>query len=115
MVALIKINHPMKIMSRMTRYRYIYCNPVLKKILLLWLVITIPLVIVVQVFQTYDPVYDEHKMCYTHKISYMKSYSESVEFFEDMLTAYKQPTAGDSIFFVDSNCSASGLLDITAR
>lgn len=60
-------------------------------------------------------VYLTRKSCYTHEVKELANYSESVEFFEDLITSDKQPRPSQSIFFVSSNCSDVGLLRITQR
>lgn len=85
-----------------------------KKLIIVFLLLLIPIYVIIQLF-SYDPEYSANKVCYTHKIIYDKEYSRSVEFFEDLLQASKQPLPSDTIFFVDSNCSSTGILDITPR
>lgn len=55
------------------------------------------------------------KKCYTHQVKNDKKYSESVEYFEDLILSSKQPEPSKSIFFVSANCSDTGLLRITQR
>lgn len=100
----------------MIRWRNVYINQFFTKklLLLIFLGLTIAIVVIVQLL-LYDPDFSANKMCYTHKIMNDKQYSRSIEFFQDLIAAPKQPLPSDTIFFVDSNCSTTGLLDITPR
>lgn len=57
----------------------------------------------------------ENQMCYTHEVKKSANYSKSVVFFEDLMTSFKQPTSSKAIFYVNINCSTSGLFEITPR
>lgn len=56
-----------------------------------------------------------YKSCYSHQVRRNQQYSDSTQFFEDLLTSSKQPEESKAIFFIDSNCSSSGLLSVSVR
>lgn len=62
-----------------------------------------------------DAKYAENKMCYTHRVKKYGNYSNNVVFFENLLTSFKQPIASRGIFFVNVNCSLSGIFEISPR
>lgn len=62
-----------------------------------------------------DKKYVENKMCFTHEVKRFGNYSNSVVFFEDLVTSFKQPVASKAIFYVNVNCSTSGMFEITPR
>lgn len=58
---------------------------------------------------------EERKKCYSHDIRHSKEYSDNVEYFPNLNSSFNQPKLNSAIFFIDANCSSSGLLDITPR
>lgn len=63
-----------------------------------------------------DKLIIERKRCYSHDVRHSKKYSDLVEFFPNLNSSFTtRPKLNEAIFFVDANCSASGLLDITPR
>lgn len=62
-----------------------------------------------------DYYYQLYRGCYSHEISNNRIYNDSVDFYDDLFTSNKQPEIDNSIFFIDSNCSRSGLTSISVR
>lgn len=62
-----------------------------------------------------DDLLEERKRCYSHDVRHSKSYSAFVEYFPNLNSSFNQPKLNKAIFFIDANCSSSGLLDITPR
>lgn len=59
--------------------------------------------------------FNQYKSCYSHQVRRNQQYSDSTQFFEDLLTSPKQPEESKAILFIDSNCSSSGLLSVSVR
>lgn len=58
---------------------------------------------------------EERRACYTHDVRHSSDYSAYVEYFPNLNSSFNQPKLNSAIFFIDANCSTSGLLDITPR
>lgn len=54
---------------------------------------------------------ENRRTCYTRDVSD----DVSVEFFPKLSNYFNQPKSNEAIFFIDANCSLSGLLDISQR
>lgn len=59
--------------------------------------------------------YQLYRSCYSHEVRNSIIYSDSVQYFDDLFKSNKQPKIDSSIFFVDSNCSISGISGISVR
>lgn len=62
-----------------------------------------------------DQAIETAKKCYFHNGRNPNGTGKAITYFEDLLTSAKQPEYDQGIFFTETKCSDSGVVDIKPR